>query len=104
MSKIDFTQVLTAEEKSADETQAALDALASATDRFIEDQAQALGYKSADRLAGYVTSKVKEWQAEAQEFVAWRDKVWQAFFKATKNEAKLPQVDELLDELPRMDG
>ena len=48
----------------------------------IDATAQSWNYDNGTALAGYVTSGVAEWQAEAQVFVAWRDQVWTVVFAA----------------------
>jgi len=70
--------VKTAMEQQAEALATHKAALAKTIDARVETQAKALGYSSAVHLAGYATSTVASWQAEAQTFVAWRDQVWQA--------------------------
>ena len=93
--------------KSAAEVQAeAADAhkrrVTAAIDRHVEDQARALGYNSAAHLAGYATSTVTEWQAEAQAFVQWRDDVWQAAIGMLDgaDPADPPSVEDVIAALP----
>ena len=93
--------------KSAAEVQAeAADAhkrrVTRAIDRHVEDQAHALEYNSAAHLAGYATSTVTEWQAEAQKFVQWRDDVWQAAIGLLGNAdpSDPPSVEDVIAALP----
>ena len=74
-----------------------------AIDRHVEDQARALRYNSAAHLAGYTTSTVTEWQAEAQAFVAWRDACWMAaldMLAAAQQGGPVPTVAEAIAALP----
>ena len=50
--------------------------LIDAVDAHVEGVAQSMSYKSAAHCAGYVSSTIPQWAAEAQAFVAWRDQVW----------------------------
>jgi hypothetical protein len=50
--------------------------LIAAVDEHVEATAQSMEYKSAAHCAGYVSSTVPQWAAEAAAFVAWRDAVW----------------------------
>lgn len=43
---------------------------------FIDRTAQGRSYDSGISLAGYVTSTVPQWAAEATTFIAWRDQIW----------------------------
>ncbi|MCG2606672.1 MAG: hypothetical protein KBO60_26830, partial [Achromobacter sp.] len=64
-------------------------------------------YNSAAHIAGYATSTVAEWQAEAQTFVAWRDAVWLAAYAILADcEAgtrPVPDAAALIAELPVID-
>jgi hypothetical protein len=53
-----------------------IEQLIAAVDAHVEGVAQSMDYKSAAHCAGYVTSTIPQWAAEAQAFVAWRDQVW----------------------------
>ena len=78
--------------------------LRAAIDRHVEDQAHALEYNSAAHLAGYATSTVTEWQAEAQAFVAWRDSVWQAaiaMLADAEASGEVPSVEDVIAALPK---
>jgi hypothetical protein len=44
----------------------------------IDAVAQSRQYENGFALAGYVSSTVPAWAAEAQAFIAWRDAVWWA--------------------------
>ena len=73
-----------------------------AIDAHVEAQAHALEYNSAAHLAGYATSTVTEWQAEAQTFVQWRDDVWQAAIGMLDgaDPTDPPSVEDVIAALP----
>ena len=74
-----------------------------AVDEHVEARARALEYNGAAHLAGYVTSTVAEWAAEAQAFVAWRDLVWQAAIAAQDSaeaSGEIPSVADVIASLP----
>lgn len=50
--------------------------LVAAVDDFVECVARSMGYNGAAHCAGYVSSTVPQWAAEAAAFIAWRDAVW----------------------------
>jgi stage V sporulation protein SpoVS len=102
--RIDFTQVITAEDKAAAAAAAMQARLTGAIDQHVEATAQARGYNSAAHIAGYATSTVTDWQAEAQAFVAWRDAVWLAAFailaEVQSGARDVPDEADLIGELP----
>jgi len=75
---------------------------AAAIDAHVEAAAQSRGYKSAANCAGYATSTVPTWAAEAAAFVAWRDAVWLSVF-AAQSLAKVSTIDALIASLPAME-
>jgi hypothetical protein len=99
-------RLLTEEELAAvtpTEAEDAERAIAAEVDARIEAQARALGYNSAAHLAGYATSTVPEWAAEAAAFVVWRDQVWVAVFAARAEaiaSGQVPTLDAVLAALP----
>lgn len=72
--------IKTAAEIAAEQSAAIRAACISAIDAHVEAIAQSRSYNSAAHLAGYATSTVPQWAAEAQAFVAWRDQVWQTAY------------------------
>lgn len=105
MPKIDFSQVITAEEKA----QAALDNLVASirkgVDTYVEATAQAKGYNGAAHCASYANSTVSNWASEAKAFIAWRDAVWLTVFEMMDDvmagKRKAPaNVDEVVTSLP----
>lgn len=76
-------------------------------DGLVESRARALQYNSAAHLAGYATSTVPEWAAEAAAFIAWRDLVWQAALSAlaqAETTGVIPNAEDLLATLPAWPG
>lgn len=71
----------------------------------IDATAQAQEYDSGANLAGYVSSTIPIWRAQAEAFVAWRDLVWITVFeRLAMVEAGLEpppeSAQELIDILP----
>lgn len=80
------------------------EAFAAAIQTYIDSIAQAKGYADGVSFAGYVSSTVPAWAAEAHEFIAWRDKVWLYAYaelaKVQSGERPAPEVQGLIAELP----
>ena len=103
MMSIDWSQVVTAEQKQAGALKAHRDRLTRAIDNHVEAQARALQYNSAAHLAGYTGSTVAEWAAEAQAFIAWRDACWIAvlgMLAGAEETGEVPSVEDVLAALP----
>ncbi len=80
--------------------------IAARIDAAVEAQARALGYNSAAALAGYAASAVPAWAAEAQSFIAWRDRVWlaaYAFEAEAEATRRVPTAEEAFARLPAWD-
>ncbi len=64
------------------------------------------GYDSGATCAGYATSSVTKWAAEAAAFIAWRDGVWVAVFnllaEVETGTASVPTAAELIASLPEI--
>lgn len=77
---------------------------AAAVEAHVDAAAQSRSYRDGFALAGYATSTVPAWAAEAAAFIAWRDAVWgYAYAQLALVEAQeraQPTVAELIDELP----
>jgi hypothetical protein len=58
-----------------------IDTYRRAVQAHVDATAQSKGYNDAAALAGYTSSTVPPWKAEAETFVAWRDQVWLAVFE-----------------------
>ena len=82
MTTIDFSRIITAETRAAEDAAARRAAVVSAIEAHVEEVARARGYRSAESCAGYLASTVAAWAAEAQAFIAWRDGVWSSAFAA----------------------
>lgn len=104
MPQIDFSRVITAEDKAAAAAEAMQARLTGAIDQHVEATAQARGYNSAASLAGYATSTVTPYRAEAQAFIAWRDDVWLTAFAilydVQSGARDVPGEADLIAELP----
>jgi hypothetical protein len=77
---------------------------ATAAQSHVDAVAQARGYSNGVALAGYSTSTIPAWAAEAAAFIAWRDAVWiYAYTELAKvqgGQREVPTVAELIEELP----
>jgi hypothetical protein len=77
-----------------------------AIEAHVEATAQARGYASSATIAGYAYSTVPAWSAEATNFIAWRDAVWNhAFTQLSLVESggrPEPTVAAFIAELPEI--
>lgn len=77
-----------------------------AIQRHIDQTARERKYSDGTSCAGYVSSTVPGWAAEAHAFVAWRDAVWAYAFAELENVQnglrEPPSVVELISELPKI--
>jgi hypothetical protein len=81
--------------------------ITAAIDAHVQAQARALQYNSAAHLVGYVASTVSHWRAEAEAFVAWRDKVWLAAITKqaeAMETGNVPSVEDVIKALPKWSG
>ena len=80
------------------------DQFAAAIQSHVDDAAKSKGYADGVALAGYSTSTIPTWAAEALAFVAWRDAVWiYAYTELAKvqgGQRTTPTVEALVAELP----
>ena len=80
------------------------DDYAAAIQAHVDATATARGYADGVALAGYSTSAIPAWSAEAQTFIAWRDSVWiYAYTELAKvqgGQRTTPTVEALVAELP----
>jgi hypothetical protein len=103
MPVIDFSQIITAEEKQAAALAEYQRATTAAIDAHVEATARSRNYNSAAHCASYIASTVPIWAAEALAFVAWRDAVWLAAIAAlqqAQQTGQIPDAAEVLDGLP----
>jgi hypothetical protein len=73
-------------------------------DAHVEARAQAMGYNSAVSCVSYRDSGVSEWVAEAEQFGAWRDSVWQALMALEAQQAVPATPEALIAALPVWPG
>lgn len=77
---------------------------ANAIQAHVDTTAKAKGYADGVALAGYSTSTIPAWSAEAQAFIAWRDAVWiYAYTELAKVQAgqrEAPTIAGIIGELP----
>lgn len=103
MPTIDFTQVVTAQEKATAALLAYQEQMTMAIDAHVEAVARTRNYNSAAHCASYVASTVPLWAAEALTFVAWRDAVWLTAIAAlavAQQTGQVPVAEEVLASLP----
>lgn len=106
MSSIDWSQLVTAEDKAAQERAALTARFENAIQDHIDTIAQSRRYRDGFALACYVASTVPQFAAEATAFVAWRDAVWLYAYgeldKALNGQREVPTVEDFIAELPEM--
>lgn len=73
---------------------------------MLDSKAQERRYDGAVSISTYVGSTNPQWAAEAQAYVAWRDRVWTYAYaeldKVLAGQRPQPTVADLLGELPDM--
>lgn len=75
---------------------------------MIDRKAQEKRYHDGAWLAGYATSTDSEFHADAQKFIAWRDRVWRKCYEIQEaylsgQMERLPTVAEVMAQLPEME-
>lgn len=99
MSNIDWGRVITAADKLPKQED-----YAAAIQAHVDDAARARGYHDGFALAGYATSTVEAWAAEAAAFIAWRDAVLSYVYAqlalVQASARAQPTIEGLLAELP----
>lgn len=71
----------------------------------IDETAKSKGYADGVALAGYSTSTIPTWAAEAATFIAWRDQVWvHAYTELAKVQGgqREQAIEQLVSELPKI--
>jgi len=78
-------------------------------DRKVNDlllsTAQSRGYSSVNSIISYAVSSNIQWKAEADAFVAWRDKVWEHVYieyMAIDAGGDIPDEDAFMASLPKI--
>jgi len=86
--------------------EAQLDVFRQAVQRHIDATARSRGYDDGRSLAGYVSSSIPAWRAEAEAFTAWRDQVWLYLFdrlaQVQAGGAAPDSPEALIAELPQI--
>lgn len=78
-----------------------------AIDAHVEARALLMRYNSAAHMASYVASTNATWAAEAQAFVAWRDRVWLAalaMLDRAQVSGEVPTAEDVINALPDWPG
>lgn len=102
---IDWTQLKTAEDQTAEALESYQKGVVAAIDTYVDNTAKDRGYNSAAHLASYVTSSVSQWAEEATKFVLWRDAVWLAAISIQQTAVEsgvFPSVDDVVSSLPKV--
>lgn len=80
---------------------------AAAIQAHVDATVKAKGYANGVALAGYSTSTIPTWAAEAATFIAWRDATWiYAYTELAKVQGghrTQPTISELVAELPAIE-
>lgn len=78
-----------------------------AVDELLLKTANSHGYDSAYTCLSYLQSTDPKWKAEAEAFNVWRDAVWNKCHEVLNaveaGTRTAPSVDELLEELPKIE-
>lgn len=104
---IDFSKLITAEEKQAKQQSATIAQLTAAIQRHLDETARSKNYDGILSLCTYATSTNPIFAAEGQAGLAWRDAVWTASYEimdeVLAGERPVPTAEELIDLLPSND-
>jgi hypothetical protein len=79
-----------------------LDQYRDAIQVHIDSVAKSKDYRDGFALAGYVSSTIPQWKAEAETFIAWRDAVWIAAYTLLDQHdpTNPPSIDDVIAALP----
>lgn len=103
---IDYTQIITAEQKAQKQKADTLAAMTAAVQAYLDKAAKERGYDGILSLCSYTTSTDLTFAAEGQAGVNFRDAVWRKCYEvlaAVEAGVRLaPSEAELLFELPAM--
>jgi hypothetical protein len=104
MSRIDFSQLITAEQKAAEATEQLRQALTRAVQSHLDREAQERNYDGILSLCTYATSVNPKFAAEGQAGVEWRDAVWAKCYEILTDvqagTRPAPTAEHLISELP----
>lgn len=107
MPTFDLSMLITAEAKAAAALAAQTARYEAAIQAHIDATAQARRYRDGFALAGYATSVVPEWAAEAAAFIGWRDDVWGYAYAelaaVQAGERTIPTIEDFIGELPAIE-
>ena len=103
---IDWTQVKTAEQKSAEATEATQKHLTDVIQNHLDATARTRNYDGILSLCTYATSGNTTFAGEGQSGVTWRDGVWakgyEILAEVKAGTRPVPTESELIDLLPLM--
>lgn len=102
MTTLDFSKLITAEEKKRKEKAAQKVMLEAFVQRHIDDVARARNYRDGYALANFASSTVVKWATEAQKFIAWRDAVWMKAFDVFNSGAVDMSENTIIAALPEI--
>ena len=102
----DPAKIVTADQKAEAVRTTTLSTFQIAIQAHVDATAKSRKYGDGNSLAGYVSSTVAQWSAEAAAFVAWRDEVWLYYYaeldKALGGQRPIPTIEDFIAELPAM--
>lgn len=103
---IDYSQMITAEQKAQKQKADTLTAMTAAVQAYLDKAARGRGYDGILSLCSYATSTDLTFAAEGQAGVNFRDAVWRKCYEVLAavgaGERQPPAGAELLAELPKM--
>jgi hypothetical protein len=74
---------------------------------FLDKTAQSKGYDNTYTCLSYLSSTNKTWKTESNIFNGWRDQVWEKCHEILNsviaNEITQPTIDELIEQLPKIE-
>lgn len=74
---------------------------------MLDRKAQEKNYDNGFALSTYINSTILSFKEEAHKYVAWRDQCWVVCYglldKYQKGEIERPTVDEVMDQMPKLD-
>lgn len=101
---IDFSKVITAEQKAAEALAAAMAEYSGAIQAHLEAKARERHYDSIQSAISYRDDANAQFAAEAAALFAWRSAVWTystaELEKVTTGERTQPGIEEFIGELP----
>lgn len=78
-----------------------------AVQAFLDKTAQSKGYDNTYTCLSYLNSTNETWKTESNIFNAWRDQIWEKCHeilnKVLNGEITRPTIDELINQLPKIE-